>query len=238
MGAILGMLSRRVLGQYELVIPAGDAEVGDTVLFVGANILQIERAHEFRPRDFRFWVALHECTHRLQFSGVPWLRGYFLELVQALVTSATPEPGRLIRVSRELREASQAGEPLVGEAGLLGLFASSEQRATLDRVQALMSLLEGHGHVVMDRIGERIIPGQARMSAVLKQRRQDPRTARLFRLVGMEMKFRQYELGERFIAGVERHAGWATLDLAWQGPENLPTLEEIGNPVLWLDRVA
>ena len=238
LGAILGMLSRRVLGQYELVIPTGDSDAGDTVFFVGANVLHIERLHEFRPRDFRFWVALHECTHRLQFTGVPWLRGYFLDLVGELVATSIPEPGRVGRVARELRDAAEAGEPLLGEAGLLGLFATPAQRTTLDRVQALMSLLEGHGHVVMDRIGAREIPGLARMSRVLKQRRRDPRTAGLLKLVGMEMKFRQYELGEKFIAGVERHAGWEALDRAWSDPENLPTLEEIENPVLWLDRVG
>ena len=81
MGVVLGLLSRRVLGQYELVLPTSDGRDGDTVLFVGANILQMERRHEFRPDEFRFWVALHECTHRLQFLGVPWLRPYFLDLV-------------------------------------------------------------------------------------------------------------------------------------------------------------
>ena len=77
MGAVLGFLARRVLGQYELVLPSADGDNGDTVLFVGPNLLKMERDHAFRPADFRFWVALHECTHRLQFTGVPWLRDYF-----------------------------------------------------------------------------------------------------------------------------------------------------------------
>ena len=238
MGAVLGLLSRRVLGQYELVLPTSDGRDGDTVLFVGANVLQMERRHEFRPDEFRFWVALHECTHRLQFLGVPWLRPYFLDLVSKLVSSAVPEPGRVARVAGELREASAPGEPLVGEAGLCGVFATPGQREVLEQVQALMSLLEGHGHVVMDRIGARELVTQERMSNVLKARRQDPRTAMLMRLVGLEMKLRQYELGARFVSGVERHAGWAALDRAWDGPEQLPTLPEIENPVLWLERVG
>jgi coenzyme F420 biosynthesis associated uncharacterized protein len=238
MGAVLGLLSRRVLGQYELVLPTGDDEHGDTVLFVGANILAMERHHEFRPSEFRFWVALHECTHRLQFLGVPWLRSYFTGLVHELVKSATPEPGRLARVAAELRDASAAGEPLVDETGLFGLFATPLQRDVIERVQALMSLLEGHGHVIMDRIGARELVTQARMSQVLKARRQDPRTAMFMRLIGLEMKMRQYDLGATFINGIERHAGWSALDHAWEGPDKLPTLAEIENPVLWLDRVA
>ncbi len=237
-GAVLGVLSRRVLGQYELVLPTGDQEVGDTVFFVGANLLAMERQQEFRPDEFRFWVALHECTHRLQFTGVAWLRQYFLDLVAELVASSVPEKGRLSRVAGEVRDASTEGRPLMGESGLFGLFATPDQRDTMERVQALMSLLEGHGHVVMDRIGARELVTQERMSKVLKLRRQDPRAAMLMRLVGLEMKLKQYEMGAAFIDGVERHAGWSALDRAWEGPENLPSLAEIGNPVLWLERVA
>ncbi len=238
LGAVLGLLSRRVLGQYELVLPSSDGSFGDTVLFVGANILWMERQHEFRPDEFRFWVALHECTHRLQFVGIPWLREYFLSLVDELVQTAKPERGRMARVTAELKAAVDAGEPLIDERGLLGLFASPEQREVIDRVQALMSLLEGHGHVVMDRIGARHLVTQERMSQVLKARRADPRTAQFFRLVGLEMKLRQYELGARFIEGVERHAGWDALAAAWESPDTLPVLDEITNPVAWLNRVA
>jgi len=238
LGAVLGMLSRRVLGQYELVLPTADREAGDTVMFVGSNLLALERQYEFRPSEFRFWVALHECTHRAQFVGVPWLRGYFLRLVEELVASAEPEPGRLRRVTAELREAAASGEPLVDERGLFGIFASPAQREVIDKVQALMSLLEGHGHVVMDRIGARELVTQQRMSEILKMRRQDPRTATFMRLVGLEMKLRQYEAGASFIGGVERHAGWDTLSLAWRSPEDLPTINEIDNPVRWLERVT
>lgn len=238
MGAVLGILSRRVLGQYELVLPTADGGTGDTVMFVGANILAMERQQEFRPSEFRFWVALHECTHRAQFLGVPWLREYFLSLVSELVGSTQPEPGRMQRVVSQLRTASSAGEPMIDERGLFGLFASPDQRVMIDRVQALMSLLEGHGHVVMDQIGARELVTQERMSAILKMRRQDPKTARLMRLIGLEMKLKQYEAGARFIHGVERHAGWSALDTAWISPEHLPSLDEIDNPVLWLERVA
>ncbi len=238
MGAVLGFLSRKVLGQYELVLPTADGGDGDSVLFVGANILKMERDQAFRPDEFRFWVALHESTHRLQFLGVPWLRQYFFDLVAELVASAAPEPGRLQRVGAQLQKAAAEGEPLFDEAGVFGLFATEEQREVIDRVQALMSLLEGHGHVVMDRIGARELVTQERMSRVLKARRADKRTAALMRLIGLELKLRQYELGEKFIKGVEERASWEALDLAWKAPEALPTLDEISNPDRWLDRVA
>lgn len=235
-GLLLGFLSRRVLGQYELVLPTGGR--GDTVAYVGVNLLDMERRHQFRPSEFRLWVAIHEMTHRAQFVGVPWLADHFLALVEKLVAQAVPEPGRLSRIVRELVEARSEERPVIDERGLIGLFASPAQRETLDEVQALMSLLEGHGHVVMDRIGAGLLRGHARMSRVLKARRNDPRTQLLFRLTGLEMKMRQYEMGEAFILEVERTAGWEALDTAWSAPEALPTLDEIGDPARWLSRVA
>ncbi|GMQ92691.1 MAG: zinc-dependent metalloprotease [Acidimicrobiia bacterium] len=238
LGAVLGFMSKRVLGQYELVLPTGDDDKGDTVLFVGANIMSMERQFEFRPSSFRFWVALHECAHRAQFTGVPWMRGYFLSLVEQLVEKSKPERGRLLRVASELRTAAETGTDALGDAGLIGLFASPEQRDVLDQVQALMSLLEGHGHVVMDRIGEREITDVTRMSNVLKARRKDPKTAAFMKLLGIEMKMKQYENGAAFIRQVEGETSWEALSMAWESPESLPTLAEIDDASLWLDRMA
>ncbi len=235
-GALLGFLGRRVLGQYELVLPTGDES--DVIFLVGDNVLHIEREHQFNPTEFRTWIMLHECAHRAQFTGVPWLRAYFLSLVDDLVASSGRDPDRIERVLRRLVAAARRDVPLVDEQGLFGIVASPEQRAQLDRVQALMSLLEGHGHVVMDRIGARILPTQSRMSAILKRRRADPKIALLLRLTGLEMKMRQYEDGKRFVLAVEATAGWSAVDGAWESPETLPTLAEIEHPDRWLDRVA
>ena len=234
--AVLGVLSRKVLGQYELVLPTG--EDGDNVAYVGPNVLQIERTHQFNPREFRYWVALHELTHRAQFQGVPWMRQYFLGLVEELVSLAQPESGRLARVAAEMARRRSEGSPLVDDRGLFGLFATPEQSELIDRIQALMSLLEGHGHVVMDRVGRERLRTQERMSRALKSRRQDARTAAFFRITGLEMKLKQYELGEQFVLAVEREAGWEAVGLAFRGAGSLPSLEEIKAPSKWLARVA
>ncbi|MGH3650177.1 MAG: zinc-dependent metalloprotease [Acidimicrobiia bacterium] len=234
--AVLSLLSRRVLGQYELVLPTG--EQGDVVAYVGPNILQIEREHQFKPSEFRYWVALHELTHRAQFQGTSWMRDYFMNLVTELVGLSKPEPGVLGRVIEVIGERRASGQPIVDERGLLGLFGSPEQNAVVDKVQALMSLLEGHGHVVMDRVGSVRLKSQARMSRVLKGRRHDRRTAAFFRLTGLEMKLKQYQQGERFVLGVEREAGWDAVGIAFRGAGSLPDLSEIEDPTSWLRRVV
>ena len=238
LGAVLGFLSKRVLGQYELVLPTGDGGVGDSVFFVGANVLAMERAHQFRPSHFRFWVALHESAHRAQFTGIPWMRDYFLSLVDELVSTGTGDRGRMARFATRLADARESGGEPFDETGLLGALASPEQRTVIDKVQALMSLLEGHGHVVMDRIGARELPDLDRMSGVLTARRQNVKNAALMRLIGMEMKLNQYDLGAKFINAVESEASWDALAMAWESPEALPTLAEIEDPTAWLARVT
>ncbi len=235
-GLLLGYLSQRVLGQYDLLVPEGSG--ADAVYYVGGNILTLEKRFAFRPHDFRLWVAIHEVTHRAQFVGVPWMRGYFLSLVDESLRMVDPDPRRIVQaLTRAVDELRNGRNPL-DDGGVVALLATPEQRAVLSRVQALMSLLEGHGNRVMNRLGEQHVVGQARMARVLQARRQSRGlTAVLHKLVGLESKLRQYDLGESFIAAIERDAGPRALDPVWRRPENVPTLEELEQPTRWLARV-
>ncbi|MGQ0824828.1 MAG: zinc-dependent metalloprotease [Actinomycetota bacterium] len=236
LGALVGYLSQRVLGQYDLLVP--DEPHGDAVYYVGPNILTLEKRFAFRPRDFRLWIAIHEVTHRAQFAGVPWMREHFFSLVQQAFDVVDPDPRALFRAISRALDDIRAGRNPLDNGGLVGLFATPEQRGVLDRVQALMSLLEGHGNVVMNELGVRHVAGQARMDRVLHQRR-NARGAlgQLHKLLGIEQKLRQYEVGEKFVRGVVDIGGFGAIDHAWRSAENLPTLEELDKPDAWLRRV-
>ena len=101
-------MSTRVLGQYDLLF-AGDTS-GDAVSYVGPNIVALERRHGFPPRQFRLWIALHEVTHRCQFTGVPWLREYFLAQVDQVLSHVTPDPHRLAEALGPGRPGRPGGE--------------------------------------------------------------------------------------------------------------------------------
>ena len=241
MGMLLGWVGKRVLGQYDLLVP-DDPDgplVDDAVYYVGPNVLGLEKRYAFRPRDFRLWIALHELTHRAQFTGVPWLRPYFLSLVEQSLSLVEPDPTRLLRVLGRLADDFRRGRNPLDDGGLVGLLATPEQRQLLDRTQALMSLLEGHGNLVMNRLGREHVAGQERMAHILQARRSTGGvTALVQKLLGFEMKMRQYEIGERFCEAVAAEAGLRALDAAWRGPDSLPTLGELDTPVEWLRRVG
>lgn len=241
LGALLGWMSTRVLGQYDLlVLEEEDPQDQDLVYYVGPNILALEKRQSFPPREFRLWVALHEVTHRTQFTGVPWLRPHFLGLVGDLVDGTDTDPARLLTALGRIAEGVRTWTNPLDDGGVAALFASPAQRATMDQVGGLMSLLEGHGDVVMDRAATDLVPSADRFARVLRARRQEMNlpTRLLQRLIGLEAKLAQYEQGEAFIAAVEAVGGPELLNRVFDSPERLPTMVEIREPRRWLRRVA
>jgi coenzyme F420 biosynthesis associated uncharacterized protein len=240
LGMVLGWLSTRVLGQYDLLITDDAPEDQDLVYYVGPNVVAIEERYGFDPRQFRLWLALHEVTHRCQFTAVPWLRDHFVSLVDKGLEPMTMDPARLADLLRRAAEEVRAGRSPLSDSGIIGLVASPEQLEAIQRIQALMSLLEGHGDVTMDRAGAAAVPGAARFSAVLHERRQQVRGPAKFlqRVLGLEAKMRQYAEGEKFVNEVEQVGGADLFNRVWRGPEWLPSLAEIRNPGAWVTRVG
>jgi coenzyme F420 biosynthesis associated uncharacterized protein len=240
LGLVLAYMSTRVLGQYDLLLTEDGADDQDIVYYVGPNVVELEQRHGFDPREFRLWLALHEVTHRAQFTGVPWLRDHFVSLVDRALEMVAADPRHLLDAIARVAEGIRSGRGMMGDVGVIGLMATPEQLQALQRIQALMSLLEGHGDVTMDRAGAGAVPGAGRFSQVLRERRQQARgPAKLLQhLLGLEAKFRQYAEGERFVTAVETAGGTELFDRVWRRPENLPSLSEIRAPGEWVARMG
>jgi coenzyme F420 biosynthesis associated uncharacterized protein len=240
LGTMLGWMSTRVLGQYDLLlIEDEDPEDQDLVYYVGPNVLALEKRFAFPPREFRLWLALHEVTHRAQFTGVPWMRGHFLSLVERSLGSIDPDPKRFVEALKRAVDQMREGINPLDDGGLVALLAGPEQHAVLQQVSGLMSLLEGHGDVTMNRAGAGHVPSAERFHTTLHARRnQTAGPAKLLqKLIGLEAKMKQYEQGERFIERVERAGGPELFAEIWQSPDLLPDLGEIREPERWLARV-
>ena len=240
-GALLGWMSTRVLGQYDLLLVEDeDPEEQDLVYYVGPNVLALEKRFGFPPEEFRLWLALHEVTHRAQFTGVPWMRSHFLGLVKGVLGSVDPDPTRVLHAVRRVADAALSRRNPFADGGLARLLATPEQEEVLDQIGGLMSLLEGHGDVTMDRAGAGAIPNADRFGRVLRARRRavSPGIRLLQQMLGLEAKLAQYEQGERFIEAVERAGGPELLNTAFETPTMLPTLREIRAPERWIERIT
>lgn len=237
LGALLGAMSARVLGQYDLLL---GRDSGDAVYLVGSNLATIEQRFGFPPEQFRLWVLLHELTHRAQFTGVPWMRAHFSGLIDESLSSVNPDPQAVFAALRDALRDRVEAKARVRDGGVVSLVASPEQRAVMRRIGGLMSLLEGHGEVTMDRAAVDLVPSAGRFGQVLRERRRQasPIAKLVQRLVGLEAKLEQYAAGERFVGVLEAHGGRALVDRCWEVPDNLPTLDEIREPTVWLARMG
>jgi coenzyme F420 biosynthesis associated uncharacterized protein len=235
-GTLFGFLSGKVLGQFDpFYAPAGSTEVG-RLLLVAPNIVHTERELGVDPHDFRLWVCLHEETHRVQFTAVPWMRDHIHSEVTGLVGGVETDPAKLIGDGARRLVDLLRGK---GDGSLIDLFSSPAQREVVDRITGVMSLLEGHADVVMDGVGPEVIPTVDAIRTKFNVRRKGagPVDQILRRLLGLDAKMAQYRNGASFVRGVIDQVGMEGFNKVWVEPDNLPSKQEIGDPQAWVRRV-
>jgi coenzyme F420 biosynthesis associated uncharacterized protein len=236
-GLVVGYMSQRVLGQYELSLLQLDAPA--RLLFVAPNLEKAAHDLDVDRDAFLDWIVFHELTHALQFVGVPWLRGHlggllgdYLATMEVRIergaAGGLPSMPNLQRLVENFREG-----------GLAGLVQTREQRSILARVQAAMSIIEGYAEHVMDVVGADVLPKYEGLRTAMESRRRSRSAPErlLQKLLGLDMKMRQYEQGKAFCDAVVNERGIEALNKVWSAPEALPTPAEIKSPGAWIARV-
>ena len=236
LGAMLGFMGQRVLGQYDLALLSAEAAPG-RLLFVEENIRQTAKSLGVPLGPFRTWIALHETTHAFEFEAHPWLRPYLASRLERQLKLF----GRDVREMG--REAIRAlGRALRGEGGgdhWIERLMTDEQRSLFRETQAVMSLLEGFSDYVMDEVGHGLVPDVEQIRARFDERRarRTPFERAMLRLTGMDLKLEQYKKGEIFVRAIAEARGPTALVRLWDGPESLPRVGEIEEPARWITRV-
>jgi coenzyme F420 biosynthesis associated uncharacterized protein len=253
-GALTGVLSQRVLGQYDLALL--DASTPPRLLLVAPNLALSARNMGVDRDELVLWVSIHEITHAVQFAAAPWLRAHLGGLLKELLDGLQvtlggasengPEQGRRtgtwpLRGLPKLPEAAELRELIerARRGELLRLTLGEDRWQLVERIQATMSLIEGHAEHTMDAVGAEVLPSLPRLRAAMTQRRGSrPLPWRVLeRLLGLELKLRQYETGRRFCDAVVAQEGPHALAWAWSGPDSLPTTAELDAPAEWVQRV-
>ena len=237
-GGLVGLMGRRVLGQYELALL--DVQAPVRLLLVAPNLREAARELEVDLDELTTWVVVHEVTHAIQFTAVDWLQDHLGGMLRELLGSVdvSIDPAALLRLPS--REDLTALWNSLRDGGLVTAVEGPERRVLIDRVQATMALVEGHAEHVMDAAGGPLLRDLRSLRTALDRRRRErPPVMRLLeRLLGLDLKLRQYEVGRRFCDGVVQRGGVAALNRAWARPEQLPTLAELEDPGAWMRRTA
>jgi coenzyme F420 biosynthesis associated uncharacterized protein len=243
-GGLLGFLASKVLGQFDPFYSGpgldGDAHpAAGRLLLVAPNIVHVENELDVDPTDFRLWVCLHEETHRVQFTAVPWMKDHIHGEIENLIGAVDLDPSRVAAMIGEA--VRRLGDVVRGDeqASLLDVFATPEQQEVMDRITGVMSLLEGHADVVMDGVGPSVIPSVENIRTKFNKRRKGAgyldRVLR--RLLGMDAKMAQYRDGAAFVRAVVDKVGMEDFNAVWAAPANLPSKAEIADPGSWVRRV-
>ncbi len=234
-GTVLAYLSGKVLGQYEVF----SSDPGQ-LLLVAPNIVEVERKLDTAPRDFRLWVCLHEVTHRTQFTAVPWLRAAFLAEVEAFVQATQLDSDQMMeRLRRAVDSIAEAIRDPHQSFSVMDLVQTPAQREVLDRLTAMMTLLEGHAEYVMDGVGPEVVPSVDEIRAKFNQRREaaNPIERVIRKLLGIDVKLRQYAEGRKFVHTVVDRVGMEAFNEVWSSRKALPRKSELADPDAWISRV-
>lgn len=241
-GLVLSYLGTKVLGQYDPFLPSDQGTRPGRLLLVAPNIVAARQALDVPADDFTMWVCLHESTHRLQFNAVPWLRDHFADSLGTLLSDLDSSPGELLGRLPAVVRGVRAGPDAQSSPGMLGLvelLQGPRQRAALDRILALSTLLEGHADHVMDAVGPNVVPSVDVIRRRFTERRQGGGLLdRLLRsILGVDAKMRQYAQGAAFTRHVVGQVGMEGFNAVWTSPDHLPTRKETTDPDAWLRRV-
>jgi coenzyme F420 biosynthesis associated uncharacterized protein len=238
-GAAIGFASRRVLGQYDVAL--GKSRRRPRLLLVEPNLAAAHAELGGEPEAFLEWVSLHETTHALQFGAVEWLRPHMSELLDELIESGSAglDTGALRSLARRLVSSDpRKTVRAILQGELATALVSGSQREVLDRLQTAMAVIEGYAEHVMDRAA----PEREAEFSLLRTGIDERRKGRgglgeaVARMLGLELKMRQYRVGKAFCDAVEAKAGIDGLNGVWESPTALPTPGELEQPHEWLAR--
>ncbi len=240
MGLLLGYLAKKVLGQYDLALLGGEADDGGKLYYVEPNIRMVESTLGLPSDEFRMWLALHETTHVFEFEGFPWVRPYFQGLLNEYFELMKTDAEVLLNGVKGIRVlADRVRSNDEDERSWIEAMMTPAQRGVFDRIQAVMSVVEGYSNHVMNAVGRDLLKDFDAIARRFEQRQKQRGIGeQLFaRLTGLNLKMEQYRLGERFVNAVVDERGKAASLRMWSGPEALPTMVEIRDPSAWMGRV-
>ena len=239
-GTVTGHLAGQLLGTYDLGLPTLEPHIVGTV---GDTAARFAADYEFDPVEFRYWLALREAAHRRMFAGVAWLRPAIAELIGTFARESDFNIEEMIEGMGGMGFDPSNPESLrdaLSGPDAFRIEPTSAQRATLERLQAIISFVEGWSElVVAAAAGERLV-ALPRIQEAARRRRAEkgPGERSLEQLLGLDFKPADVRVGPAFCQAVVAARGLEGLDRVWRNREFLPRPDELEDASRWLVRMA
>lgn len=236
-GILMGYMATRILGQFDILLPRTD---GNRILMVLPNLKAVTEDYDLEKEEFLLWVAAHEVAHKVEF-GIPWVRRHFTRLVENAISQIEIDPDSIVDrfANFDLTDVDSIENVFGDPAGMLGVMFTPADTERILELHTFMTLLEGYAEHVMDAAISDVVPNVGTMREVLTRHRADrPVSERILeRLLGIDLKRKQYMKGEEFCRTIVQNEGLQTLNKMWDSEKNFPTSEEVEMPQMWQLRI-
>jgi len=239
-GSMIGQLSLRAFGQYDLPIPR---EPKNQMLLVASNVEQFANDWSIAVDDMRMWVLIHELTSHAVLS-VDHVRDSINQQISRYIAGFRPNPNALMErlTTMDLGTTDPMAmmqKFLTDPTIILGAVRSPEQERQAPVLDAMIASIIGYIDHSVDAISSLVLGGGAQIAEAVRRRRVESAPHDSFdeQLLGLRLTRQQVERGHAFAAGVTERAGHDGLSQMFNKAGNLPTPNELDAPGLWLARI-
>lgn len=241
-GSMAGHLATGSLGQYDLPVPRS----GNEITVIVTNVKEFAQEWSIPLDDVRLWVSIHELTFHAVLN-VPHVRDALTDLIARYIDGFQSNPRALeerlsgleLTSGDPMDLQSQLQNVLGDPEALLGAMRSEDQAITVPHLESLLAVVVGYVDHVMDTVATGLIGSVGLLTEAFRRKRVTAGQADRFveRLLGVDVTSEVVERGRAFVDGVVERAGADGLARLWEKAENLPTLNELAAPGLWLARI-
>ena len=239
-GSMIGQLSLRAFGQYDLPIPR---EPKNQMLLVASNVEQFANDWSIAVDDMRMWVLIHELTSHAVLS-IDHVRDSINQQMSTYIAGFRPNPNALMErlTTMDLGTTDPMAmmqKFLTDPTIILGAVRSPEQERQAPVLDAMIASIIGYIDHSVDAISSLVLGGGAQIAEAVRRRRVEsaPHDSFVEQLLGLRLTRQQVERGHAFAAGVTERAGHDGLSQMFNKAGNLPTPNELDAPGLWLARI-
>ena len=239
-GSMIGQLSLRAFGQYDLPIPR---EPKNQMLLVASNVEQFANDWSIAVDDMRMWVLIHELTSHAVLS-VDYVRDSINQQISKYIAAFRPNPNALMDrlTTMDLGTTDPMAmmqKFLTDPTIILGAVLSPEQERQAPVLDAMIASIIGYIDHSVDAISALVLGGGEQIAEAVRRRRVEsaPHDSFVEQLLGLRLTRQQVERGHAFAAGVTERAGHDGLSQLFNSAGNLPTPNELDAPGLWLARI-
>jgi putative hydrolase len=239
-GSMIGQLSLRAFGQYDLPIPR---EPKNQMLLVASNVEQFANDWSIAVDDMRMWVLIHELTSHAVLS-VEHVRDSINQQISKYIAAFRPNPNALMDrlTTMDLGTTDPMAmmqKFLTDPTIILGAVLSPEQERQAPVLDAMIASIIGYIDHSVDAISALVLGGGEQIAEAVRRRRVEsaPHDSFVEQLLGLRLTRQQVERGHAFAAGVTERAGHDGLSQLFNEAGNLPTPNELDAPGLWLARI-